>query len=49
MIDPSVTGKNWIYKKYDSNDVKNIAEKYSISQIAAKLLSIKIYKQKSLN
>ena len=41
MIVSSVTGKNWLYKEYDSNDIKNIAEKYSISEIAAKLLSIR--------
>ena len=23
----SVSGKNWIYKKFDSSDVKNISEK----------------------
>ena len=37
----SVTGKNWIYKKFNSSDIKNISEKYSISEIAAKLLSIR--------
>ena len=41
MIIPSVTGKNWIYKKFDSNDVKNISEKYSLSEISSKLLSIR--------
>ena len=37
----SVTGKNWIYKKFDSSDVKNISEKYSLSEISSKLLSIR--------
>jgi len=37
----SVTGKNWIYKKFDSIDVKNISEKYSLSEISSKLLSIR--------
>ena len=41
MIIPSVTGKNWIYKKFDSNDVKNISEKYSLSEISSQLLSIR--------
>ena len=41
MIISSVTGKNWIYKKFDSNDVKNISEKYSLSEISSKLLSIR--------
>ena len=37
----SVSGKNWIYKKFDSEDIKKISEKYSLSEIAAKLLSIR--------
>jgi len=41
MIISSVTGKSWIYKKFDSNDVKNISEKYSLSEISSKLLSIR--------
>ncbi len=37
----SVTGKNWIYKKFSSSDVTNFTEKYSLSNITAKLLSIR--------
>ena len=37
----SVTGKSWIYKKFNSADVKNISEKYSLSEISSKLLSIR--------
>ena len=37
----SVSGKNWIYKKFDSSDVKNISEKYSLSEISSELLSIR--------
>jgi len=37
----SVSGKSWIYKKFNSNDIKDISEKYSLSQITAKLLSIR--------
>ena len=37
----SVSGKNWIYKKFDPGDIKNISEKYSLSEISAKLLSIR--------
>ena len=37
----SVSGKNWIYKKFDTSDIKRISEKYSLSEIAAKLLSIR--------
>ena len=38
---PSVTGKNWIYKKFNSSDVSIFTEKYSLTEIAAKLLSIR--------
>ena len=41
MIISSVTGKNWIYKKFNSSDVKNISEKYSLGEISSKLLSIR--------
>ena len=37
----SVSGKNWIYKKFDSSDAKSISEKYSLGEISAKLLSIR--------
>jgi len=37
----SVSGKNWIYNKYDSSDIKNISEKFSLSEITSKLLSIR--------
>ena len=37
----SVTGKNWVFKKYNSTDVNNIIENFSLSEIVAKLLSIR--------
>ena len=37
----SVTGKNWILKKYDNNEVKRISEKYSLNEIVARLLAIR--------
>ena len=37
----SVSGKNWIFKKFNSNDIKKYIEDYSISEIVAKLLSIR--------
>ena len=37
----SVSGKNWIFKKFNSNDIKKYKEDYSISEILAKLLSIR--------
>jgi len=38
---PSVTGKNWIFKKYDSSDVSKYVENFSLSETVAKLLSIR--------
>ena len=37
----SVTGKNWIFKKYDNLDVKKFSDDFLISEIVAKLLSIR--------
>ena len=37
----SVSGKNWILKKFDSIDIKKYTENHSLSEIAAKLLSIR--------
>ena len=37
----SITGKKWIFKKYDSSIITNLVEKYSLTQLAAKLLSIR--------
>ena len=37
----SVSGKNWLLKKFDSSDVARLVENYSLSEIAAKLLSIR--------
>ena len=42
MMNTSVSGKNWIYKKFNSSDVKDISEKFMISDIVAKLLSIRM-------
>ena len=37
----SVSGKRWIFKKYDSTDVATFVENFSLSDIVAKLLSIR--------
>ena len=37
----SVSGKNWIFKKFDSSDIMKYCEDYSLSEIVAKLLSIR--------
>ena len=36
----SVTGKNWIYKKFDTSVVSDLAEKYSIEKEQHSLLSL---------
>ncbi len=37
----SVTGKNWVFKKFNSSNVRKYSENYSLNEIAAKLLSIR--------
>ena len=41
MTFSSVSGKNCVYKKFDTSDVTEFAEKYSLTEIVAKLLSIR--------
>ena len=37
----SLSGKKWIFKKFDNVDVEKISEKYSLNEIAAKLIAIR--------
>ena len=37
----SVSGKNWVFKKFNSSDIKQYSEDYSLNEIVAKLLSIR--------
>jgi len=37
----SITGKKWIFKKFNRTETISLAEKYSLSDIVAKLLSIR--------
>ena len=37
----SVSGKNWLFKKFDPSDVIKISESYALTEIVAKLLSIR--------
>tara|TARA_B100000029_G_scaffold149464_1_gene144723 strand:- start:3531 stop:5279 length:1749 start_codon:yes stop_codon:yes gene_type:complete len=41
MNSTSVNGKKWIFKKFDNTDVKMFSENLSISEIVAKLISIR--------
>ena len=37
----SVSGKNWLFKKFDTSDISKFTENYSLTEIVAKLLSIR--------
>ena len=37
----SVSGKSWIFKKFDSSDIRKFSEEHSLSEIVAKLLAIR--------
>ena len=37
----SVSGKNWLFKEFDSSDVTKLSETYALTEIVAKLLSIR--------
>ena len=37
----SVSGKNWVFKKFDHTEVKKFADDYSLNEIVAKLIAIR--------
>ena len=37
----SVSGKNWVFREFNSSDIIKFTENYSLTEIAAKLLSIR--------
>ena len=41
MNDLSLSGKKWVYKKFDQSYVNFLKENYSLDEITAKLLSIR--------
>ena len=41
MSFPSVSGKNWLFKEFDSSEITKFSEDYSLTEIVAKLLSIR--------
>ena len=45
----SVSGKNWVFKKYDENLVQKYKEKYFFDEIIARLLVIKKISEKDLS
>ena len=36
----SVSGKNWLFKKFNSSDIKKYSEDHSLSEIVAKLYQL---------
>ena len=49
MSSASVSGKNWLFKKFNSSHVTELAENYSLTETVAKLLSIRINKIDDIN
>ena len=49
MNSVSVTGKKWILKNYNPNDVNFIKENFFLDEITAKILAIKKIKKEELN
>ena len=45
MISNSVSNKNWIFKKYNEQDVIFYKENYSLDELTSKLLSIRNIKK----
>ena len=48
MISNSVSNKNWIFKKYNDQDVLFYKENYSLDEITSKLLSIRKIKKEDV-
>ena len=48
MEDISISGKNWIFKKFDSSYVNFLKENYYLDEITAKLLSIRNIDKKNI-
>ena len=42
----SLSGKNWILKKYNDEDIKFIKENFFLDEITSKLLSIRNIKKR---
>ena len=45
----SVSGKNWILKKFNQNDIKYLKENFSLDEITSRLLSIRKIKKEDIN
>ncbi len=45
----SLSGKNWMFKKYDNDDLTYLKENFSLDEITSKLLSIRKIKRDEIN
>ena len=45
----SVSGKNWVFKKYSNEDILFFKENFSIDEITAKLLAIRNIKKEDIS
>ena len=45
----SVSGKNWILKKYDEENLNFLKDNFSLDEITSKLLSIRKIKKEEIN
>ena len=49
MTSVSVSGKNWILKKFNQEEITYLKENFLLDEITAKLLSIRNIKKKDIN
>ena len=45
----SVSGKNWVLKKYNQEEISYLKENFSLDEITSKLLSIRKIKKEDIN
>ena len=45
----SVSGKNWVFKKYNQKDLIFLKENFSLDEITSKLLSIRKIKKEDIS
>ena len=49
MTAPSLSGKKWIFKRFNENDIRYIKENFSLDEITSKLLSKRKIKKDDIN
>ena len=45
----SVSGKKWLFKKFDTSEVLKLSENYSLTEIVAKLIAMRLKKNDDVN